>query len=93
MQFTAFTFDKFCFLIHCDCRWYFPDTKRLDAEKMLLAEGNQQGAFLIRNCESQRGERSLSGERRLGLPYWSLKQCEQIHISQNGFPGSEVTYR
>ncbi|KAF3844283.1 hypothetical protein F7725_013624, partial [Dissostichus mawsoni] len=54
--------------------WYFPDTKRLDAEKMLLAEGNQHGAFLIRNCESQRGERSLSGERRLGLPYWSLKQ-------------------
>lgn len=40
--------------------WYFPDTKRLDAEKMLLAEGNEHGAFLIRNCESQRGELSLS---------------------------------
>lgn len=43
------------------CRWYFPDTKRLDAEKMLLSEGNQHGAFLIRNCESQKGELSLSG--------------------------------
>lgn len=42
--------------------WYFPDTKRLDAEKMLLVEGNQQGAFLIRNCESQKGELSLSGK-------------------------------
>lgn len=43
------------------CRWYFPDTKRLDAEKLLLSEGNQHGAFLIRNCESQKGELSLSG--------------------------------
>lgn len=51
----------------CNCsarvgRWYFPDTKRLDAEKMLQAEGNRNGAFLIRDCESQRGELSLSGE-------------------------------
>lgn len=43
-------------------RWYFPETKRLDAEKMLQAEGNQNGAFLIRDCESQQGELSLSGE-------------------------------
>lgn len=48
----------------CVCRWYFPDTKRLDAEKMLQAEGNLNGAFLIRDCESQRGELSLSGETR-----------------------------
>ncbi|KAG7264894.1 hypothetical protein CRUP_032585 [Coryphaenoides rupestris] len=40
--------------------WYFSDTKRTDAEKMLLSGGNQHGAFLIRNCESQRGELSLS---------------------------------
>ncbi|XP_023808889.1 tyrosine-protein kinase FRK [Oryzias latipes] len=40
--------------------WYFPETKRLDAEKMLLAEGNSHGAFLIRDCESQKGELSLS---------------------------------
>ncbi|KAI1897431.1 hypothetical protein AGOR_G00083220 [Albula goreensis] len=40
--------------------WYFPDTKRADAEKMLLSEGNQHGAFLIRECESQKGELSLS---------------------------------
>lgn len=45
-------------------RWYFPETKRLDAEKMLLAGGNLQGAFLIRNCESQKGELSLSGKLR-----------------------------
>lgn len=41
-------------------RWYFPDTKRVDAEKLLLAEGNEHGSFLIRECESQLGELSLS---------------------------------
>ncbi|KAI7799925.1 tyrosine-protein kinase SRK2 [Triplophysa rosa] len=40
--------------------WYFPETKRLDAEKLLLFDDNQNGAFLIRNCESQTGELSLS---------------------------------
>ncbi|KAL4649062.1 tyrosine-protein kinase FRK [Arapaima gigas] len=40
--------------------WYFPDTKRADAEKMLLSEGNETGAFLIRQCESQKGDLSLS---------------------------------
>lgn len=44
------------------CRWYFPDTKRLDAEKLLSAGGNQHGAFLIRDSESQRGELALSGK-------------------------------
>uniref|UniRef100_A0A8B9H9X2 SH2 domain-containing protein n=1 Tax=Astyanax mexicanus TaxID=7994 RepID=A0A8B9H9X2_ASTMX len=34
---------------------------RLDAEKLLRAEGNKHGAFLIRHCESQAGELSLSG--------------------------------
>ncbi|XP_030626704.1 tyrosine-protein kinase SRK2 [Chanos chanos] len=40
--------------------WYFADTKRLDAEKCLLSGQNQHGAFLIRQCESQKGELSLS---------------------------------
>ncbi|XP_048062130.1 tyrosine-protein kinase SRK2 [Megalobrama amblycephala] len=40
--------------------WYFPETKRLDAEKMLTSQENKNGAFLIRNCESQPGELSLS---------------------------------
>lgn len=47
------------------CRWYFPDTKRLDAERMLLADGNAHGAFLIRNSESQKGVLSLSGKHSL----------------------------
>ncbi|KAI2651680.1 Tyrosine-protein kinase FRK [Labeo rohita] len=40
--------------------WYFPETKRLEAEKMLTSKENKHGAFLIRNCESQAGELSLS---------------------------------
>uniref|UniRef100_A0A8C1Z5X2 Tyrosine-protein kinase n=1 Tax=Cyprinus carpio TaxID=7962 RepID=A0A8C1Z5X2_CYPCA len=42
--------------------WYFPETKRLEAEKMLTSQENKNGAFLIRNCESQQGELSLSGK-------------------------------
>lgn len=56
--------------------WYFPDTKRLDAEKMLLAEGNPQGAFLIRNCESQKGELSLSVLDNEKVKHYKLRKLE-----------------
>uniref|UniRef100_A0A3B4B6F0 Tyrosine-protein kinase n=1 Tax=Periophthalmus magnuspinnatus TaxID=409849 RepID=A0A3B4B6F0_9GOBI len=56
--------------------WYFPDTKRLDAEKMLLAEGNNHGAFLIRNCESQKGELSLSVLDHGRVKHYKLKKLE-----------------
>ncbi|XP_041661047.1 tyrosine-protein kinase SRK2 [Cheilinus undulatus] len=56
--------------------WYFPDTKRLDAEKMLLAEGNLHGAFLIRNCESQKGELSLSVLDSRKVKHYKLKKLE-----------------
>ncbi|XP_042359115.1 tyrosine-protein kinase SRK2 [Plectropomus leopardus] len=56
--------------------WYFPKTKRLDAEKMLLAGGNQHGAFLIRNCESQEGELSLSVLDGGRVKHYKLKKLE-----------------
>ncbi|XP_068198794.1 tyrosine-protein kinase FRK [Antennarius striatus] len=56
--------------------WYFPDTKRLDAEKMLLAAGNKHGAFLIRNCESQMGEFSLSVLDNNKVKHYKLKKTE-----------------
>ncbi|XP_068564660.1 tyrosine-protein kinase FRK isoform X2 [Cebidichthys violaceus] len=59
--------------------WYFPDTKRLDAEKMLLAGGNQHGAFLIRNCESQKGERSLSVLDGGKVKHYKLKKLDNGH--------------
>ncbi|XP_071334560.1 tyrosine-protein kinase FRK [Trachinotus anak] len=59
--------------------WYFPNTKRLDAEKMLLAEGNQHGAFLIRNCESQKGELSLSVLDSGRVKHYKLKKLDNGH--------------
>ncbi|XP_018555176.1 tyrosine-protein kinase SRK2 [Lates calcarifer] len=59
--------------------WYFPETKRLDAEKMLLAGGNQHGAFLIRNCESQKGELSLSVLDSGRVKHYKLKKQDNGH--------------
>ncbi|XP_077366677.1 tyrosine-protein kinase FRK [Festucalex cinctus] len=56
--------------------WYFPDTKRLDAEKMLLTGKNQQGSFLIRNCESQQGELSLSVLDNGRVKHYKLKKTD-----------------
>ena len=35
------------------CRWYFGDTKRPEAERLLLLRGNGHGSFLIRNHDSK----------------------------------------
>ncbi|XP_012709553.2 tyrosine-protein kinase SRK2 [Fundulus heteroclitus] len=56
--------------------WYFPDTKRLDAEKLLLANGNLQGSFLIRNSESQKGEYSLSILHQGAVKHYKLQKRE-----------------
>jgi len=42
------------------CRWYFGKIKRIEAEKILLQQGNESGAFLIRDSESRRNDFSLS---------------------------------
>ncbi|XP_029903282.1 tyrosine-protein kinase SRK2 [Myripristis murdjan] len=56
--------------------WYFPDTKRLDAEKLLSAGGNQHGAFLIRDSESQRGELALSVLDGPRVKHYKLKKLD-----------------
>nr|XP_046147366.1 tyrosine-protein kinase SRK2-like [Oncorhynchus gorbuscha] len=56
--------------------WYFADTKRVDAEKLLLSEGNQHGAFLIRHCESQKGELSLSVLDRDKVKHYKLRKVD-----------------
>lgn len=43
------------------CRWYFGKIKRTEAEKKLLQQENDHGAFLIRDSESRRNDFSLSG--------------------------------
>ncbi|XP_061610822.1 tyrosine-protein kinase SRK2 [Phyllopteryx taeniolatus] len=65
--------------------WYFPETKRLDAEKMLLTGKNQQGSFLIRNCESQKGELSLSVLDNGKVKHYKLKKTDHglFYISRS----------
>ena len=41
-------------------RWYFGKIKRIEAEKKLLLQHNDHGAFLIRDSESRRNDYSLS---------------------------------
>ncbi|XP_034555776.1 tyrosine-protein kinase SRK2 [Notolabrus celidotus] len=59
--------------------WYFPETKRLDAEKMLLADGNVHGAYLVRDCESQKGDLSLSVLDNGRVKHYKLKKLENGH--------------
>ncbi|KAE8598796.1 hypothetical protein XENTR_v10016943 [Xenopus tropicalis] len=40
--------------------WFFKDITRKDAERQLLAPGNNPGAFLIRESETSKGSYSLS---------------------------------
>lgn len=47
------------------CRWFKGNIKRQEAEEILLAKNargyvHPDGAFLVRGCESQPGEFSLS---------------------------------
>ncbi|XP_072532789.1 tyrosine-protein kinase SRK2 isoform X2 [Salminus brasiliensis] len=60
-------------------QWYFADTKRLDAEKLLQADGNQHGAFLIRHCESQAGELSLSVLDQDKVKHYKIKRTDAGH--------------
>lgn len=64
--------------------WYFPDTKRLDAEKMLMAGGNEHGAFLVRNCESQKGDLSLSVLDNGKVKHYKLRKLDngQYYVSR-----------
>lgn len=41
-------------------RWFFKDITRKDAERQLLAPGNNAGAFLIRESETLKGLISFS---------------------------------
>ncbi|KAG9282261.1 tyrosine-protein kinase SRK2 [Astyanax mexicanus] len=70
-------------------RWYFADTKRLDAEKLLRAEGNKHGAFLIRHCESQAGELSLSVLDDGKVKHYKIRREDNGHYyvsSSRNFP-------
>ncbi|XP_035384956.1 tyrosine-protein kinase SRK2 [Electrophorus electricus] len=64
--------------------WYFAGVKRLDAEKFLLSGENQDGAFLIRQCESQAGELSLSVLDQGSVKHYKIKRLDngQYYVSR-----------
>ncbi|MEQ2265402.1 hypothetical protein XENORESO_006661 [Xenotaenia resolanae] len=59
--------------------WYFPGMKRQDAEKLLLAEGNEEGSFLVRNSESLKGELSLSVLHEKKVKHYKLQKLDNGH--------------
>uniref|UniRef100_A0A6J0V0S4 Tyrosine-protein kinase n=1 Tax=Pogona vitticeps TaxID=103695 RepID=A0A6J0V0S4_9SAUR len=65
--------------------WFFGPIKRADAEKQLLYPDNQEGAFLIRESESQRGEFSLS--------VWDGDAVKHYRIRRKDSGGFFVTSR
>ncbi|XP_076872808.1 tyrosine-protein kinase SRK2 isoform X2 [Brachyhypopomus gauderio] len=69
--------------------WYFAGVKRVDAEKLLLSGENQNGAFLIRDCESQVGELSLSVLDQGRVKHYKVKRLDNglYFVSSNrAFP-------
>ena len=51
--------------------------KRTDAEKMLLQVGNQSGTFLLRDCESQPGNFTLSVRNGETITHYCVKTTDQ----------------
>lgn len=44
------------------CSWYFESVSRKEADKLLLADENPRGTFLVRPSEHNPNGYSLSGE-------------------------------
>ncbi|XP_066431114.1 tyrosine-protein kinase Lck [Eleutherodactylus coqui] len=64
-------------------RWFFKDLGRKDAERQLLAPGNQQGSFLIRESETNKGSYSLS-VRDLDQNHGEVVKHYKIRNMDNG---------
>ncbi|XP_014429168.1 tyrosine-protein kinase FRK [Pelodiscus sinensis] len=57
--------------------WFFGPITRADTEKQLLCPGNQAGAFLIRESESQKGEFSLSVFDGAVVKHYRIRKDEE----------------
>ncbi|NXI32553.1 FRK kinase, partial [Sterrhoptilus dennistouni] len=56
--------------------WFFGPIKRADAERQLSYPGNQEGAFLIRESESLKGEYSLSVFDGTSVKHYRIKKMD-----------------
>lgn len=56
--------------------WYFGDIKRGEAERKLLSESNEHGAFLIRDSESRVNEFSLSVRCNTSIMHYRIRPVD-----------------
>ncbi|XP_007521118.1 tyrosine-protein kinase FRK isoform X2 [Erinaceus europaeus] len=56
--------------------WFFGAIKRADAEKQLLHRQNENGAFLVRESESQKGDFSLSVLDRGVVKHYRIRRLD-----------------
>ncbi|NXP57773.1 FRK kinase, partial [Chloropsis cyanopogon] len=56
--------------------WFFGPIKRADAERQLLYPENQEGAFLIRESESLKGEYVLSVFDGISVKHYRIKRMD-----------------
>jgi len=56
--------------------WYFGKIKRIEAEKKLLLQQNEHGAFLIRDSESRRNDYSLSVRDGDTVKHYRIRQLD-----------------
>lgn len=57
--------------------WFFGAIKRVDAETQLLYSGNQTGAFLIRESESEKGGFALSVLVERAVKHYKIRRLDE----------------
>ncbi|VIO96015.1 protein-tyrosine kinase, putative [Brugia malayi] len=57
--------------------WYFGPIRRVDAEKLLLLNNNEHGAFLVRDSESRQNDFSLSVRDGDAVKHYRVRQLDQ----------------
>ena len=64
------------FLHNSRFSWYFGDVGRAEAEKWLLAQGTQSGAFLVRASSTQKNSLSLSLRDGDGIKHYRIRTLD-----------------
>ncbi|XP_036386343.1 tyrosine-protein kinase HCK-like [Megalops cyprinoides] len=65
--------------------WFFKGVSRKDAERQLLASGNQVGSFMIRDSETTKGSYSISVRDRDGHSADTVKHYKIRTLDNGGF--------
>ena len=71
-------------LFHTPCRWFFGNSSRREAERLLLQSFNGHGSFLIRFSESTMGDYSLSVRDTERVRHYKIKRLEDGSFTLTG---------